>query len=292
MMSLKKLYEAKPLLATHNSQPITHNPFLITNNPKLRMRPLLILLLLPSLIFGQGKNAPRSFYRITVYHYTTVSQGESLDLYLGSAYLPALHRHGIKQVGVFRDLANDTSALKNVYVLAPYTSVNEMLDVDAGLLGDKAYQSAGKAFLDASPDMAPYTRQETILLRAFRFATQLTLPGLKGPRDQRVYELRSYESPTDNKYLNKVHMFNEGGEIPLFKRLGFNAVFYADVLSGSHMPNLMYMTTFESMADREAHWKTFTDDAEWKSLSSRPEYQKNVSHADIIFLRPTPYSDY
>jgi hypothetical protein len=36
-----------------------------------------------------------------------------------------------------------------------------------------------------------------------------------------------------------------GGEVPLFVRLGFNAVFYGEVIVGSHMPNLMYMTTFE-----------------------------------------------
>jgi hypothetical protein len=87
-------------------------------------------------------------------------------------------------------------------------------------------------------------------------------------------------------------MFNEGGEVVLFKRLGFNAIFYADVISGSRMPNLMYMTSFEDKASRDAHWKTFVDDPEWKKLSSMPQYQKNVSKADIIFLRPTAYSDY
>jgi hypothetical protein len=48
-------------------------------------------------------------------------------------------------------------------------------------------------------------------------------------------------------------MFNEGGEIELFKRLNFNAVFYASVISGSRMPNLMYMTSYESKADRLAY---------------------------------------
>jgi hypothetical protein len=87
-------------------------------------------------------------------------------------------------------------------------------------------------------------------------------------------------------------MFNEGGEVGLFKRLNFNAVFYAQVLAGNKMPNLMYMTTFENMQDREAHWKAFGDDPFWKKLSSLPEYQHNVSHADIIFLHPVAYSDF
>jgi hypothetical protein len=129
-------------------------------------------------------------------------------------------------------------------------------------------------------------------MQAFRLAPVMQLPALSGPREKRIYELRSYESATEKIYRNKVEMFNEGGEITLFKRLGFNAVFYADVISGPKMPNLMYMTSFEDKASRDAHWKTFVDDPEWKRLSGLPQYQKNVSHADIIFLRPTVYSDY
>ena len=39
-------------------------------------------------------------------------------------------------------------------------------------------------------------------------------------------------------------MFNAGGEIDIFTKLNFNAVFYGDVIVGSHMPNLMYLTCF------------------------------------------------
>jgi len=253
---------------------------------------LLLLALAPLLALGQSKNATRSLYQLKIYRYATPAQGDAIQGYLSSAFVPALHRQGYAQVGVFSDLANDTARVRSIYVLVPFASFDKMAALEKSLDADKAYQSASAGFLDASPDQPAYARIETILLQAFRFATQLTLPGLTSPKGNRVYELRSYESPTEKKYLNKVHMFNEGGEIPLFKRLGFNAVFYADVISGSHMPNLMYMTTFDDMASRDAHWKTFVDDAEWKTLSSKPEYQKNVSHADIIFLRPLPCSDY
>ena len=58
------------------------------------------------------------------------------------------------------------------------------------------------------------------------------------------------------------------------------------------MPNLMYMTSFENKTDRDAHWKTFSNDSAWKKLSAMPEYQNNVSHIDIRFLYPTDYSDF
>ena len=77
----------------------------------------------------------------------------------------------------------------------------------------------------------------------------------------------------------------------IFRRLGFNAVFYAEVLSGSRMPNLMYMTTFRDQADRDARWKSFSADPDWKKLSAMEEYKNNVSKADKFFLRPVEYSD-
>ena len=87
-------------------------------------------------------------------------------------------------------------------------------------------------------------------------------------------------------------MFNAGGEVALFNRLQFNAVFYAEVIAGSKMPNLMYMTTFNNKVERDIHWKNFGADTEWKTLSALPEYQHTVSKADIFFLRATSYSDY
>jgi hypothetical protein len=250
----------------------------------------LALLSLPS--FSQKKTDTREFYEFRIYHYTSQEQGGLINAYLEKALLPALHRQGIKNIGVFTALANDTAAVKDIYVLTPYPNLNAKLNAYNQLLSDKVYLEAGKEYIDASYDKAPYSRFETILMQAFRDAPVMQIPALSGARDKRVYELRSYESATEKIYRNKVEMFNEGGEVVLFKRLGFNAIFYANVISGSRMPNLMYMTSFDDKASRDAHWKTFVDDPEWKKLSSMPQYQKNVSKADIIFLRPTAYSDY
>jgi hypothetical protein len=129
-------------------------------------------------------------------------------------------------------------------------------------------------------------------MEGFRFSPTLTPPSLSNSIAEKVYELRSYESASEKKYWKKVEMFNEGGEIPLFARLGFNAVFYAEVISGPSMPNLMYMTSFESMASRDEHWKSFSNDPEWKKLSSMKEYEKTVSKNTITFLKATSYSEY
>ncbi len=193
---------------------------------------------------------------------------------------------------MFTLIANDTATDKRLYVIIPLKSLQQITEFNSKLAGDYEYIANGKSYMDASFKTPPYNRLETILTQAFPLAPFLTLPKLTGPRSERVYELRSYESATEKIFQNKVQMFNEGGEIALFKQLNFNAVFYSSVIAGCNMPNLMYMTSFENKADRDAHWKNFGASPEWKKLSALPEYQNNVSKNTSYFLRTTDYSDY
>ncbi|HUQ97010.1 MAG TPA: NIPSNAP family protein [Chitinophagaceae bacterium] len=237
-------------------------------------------------------DAAQNYYTLQVYHLSNNDQLSLVENYLKSAWLPALHRNGIAHVGVFKPITNDTATDKKIVVFTPYTSLQQYENMRQRLLTDITLEQQTPAYVNAPYDSPPYSRYETILLHAFKDMPGTAVPQLKGAKKDRVYELRSYESPTEKMFVNKVHMFNEGGEVPLFKRLNFNAVFYASVIAGAHMPNLMYMTSFENMADREAHWKAFGDDPEWKTLSVKPEYQHNVSRNDILFLTPTDYSDF
>ena len=250
------------------------------------------IFLITLLSWDVNKKPMREFYQLTVYHFKSVEQEKVLDNYFQNALLPALHRMKINNVGVFKSWANDTVADKLIYVFIPMKSLETAAELPPKLKGDADYVSAGAAYLDAAYNDPPYSRIETILLRAFPLAPEMQLPSLQSAKKERVYELRSYESPTEKKFENKVKMFNQGDEIGLFKRLNFNAVFYSEVLSGSKMPNLMYMTSFENKTAREEHWKTFGSDPYWKSLSSMSEYQNNVSHIDISFLYPADYSDF
>ena len=257
------------------------------------MRTGIALLLMIFLVTeSRAEASGKTYYQLTVYHFTTDAQEQVLDGYLQEALLPALHRQQIKQVGVFKAISNDTSTQKKLYVLIPFQSLEAVTAVPLKLQNDKEYQTKGAAYINAVYNAAVYTRMETILPQAFSLAPVMQLPQLKAPKKERVYELRSYESATEKIFQNKVHMFNEGDEIGLFKRLNFNAIFYAEVVAGSKMPNLVYMTSVENMADRDAHWKSFGSDPHWKKLSAMPEYKNNVSHIDIMFLRPTDYSDY
>jgi hypothetical protein len=250
----------------------------------------LLFLLMGSTAFA---NAPkREFYDIKIYTVTSKEQEARVEQYLKDAYIPAMHRLGIKTIGVFKPVATDSVAFgKLIYVLTPIKNLDQLVELPKKLNEDAVYLSAGKDYMDADYKNPPYARFETIVLRAFPEAPLLNLPKLTGAKSERIYELRSYEGQTEKIHQNKVKMFNEGGEVKLFTKLGFNAVFYGQVVSGNRMPNLMYMTTFENKASRDEHWKAFGASPEWTKLKADPQYLNNMLKNTSYFMAPTEYSD-
>ncbi len=235
--------------------------------------------------------AKTEYYEIKIYRLSTNEQVQKVEAFLKDAYLPALHRAGIKNTGVFHLVTNDTATDKRVYVFIPLNSLEQVSTLEDLLTSDAALIKAGDSYWNAAYNALPYTRMESIVLKAFPMMPKYKVPELSGPKTERMYELRSYEGPTEKLYRKKVEMFNKGGEVTLFARLGFNAVFYAEVIAGSRMPNLMYMTSFNNRAEREAHWNTFKVDPEWKTLSGLEEYKNTVSKSDILLLNPTEFSE-
>jgi hypothetical protein len=241
--------------------------------------------------FGQ-KNVtqkPREYVELKVYHATDSSQLAVVDRYVQSSLFPALEKAGFVKIGAFKAIDNDTAKDKRFYVLVSLASLAQLERLNSVVDQSLTDTVTAHNYTNSAYNAPPYARFETILLRAFEGAPQVRPSGVNGDVNERVYELRSYESATEALHRNKVKMFNSG-EIELFQRLGFNAVFYGQVIAGSQMPNLMYMTTFTNKTSRDEHWKTFGSDPTWKAMSSAPEYQHNVSKNTSIFLRPTSYS--
>ena len=64
------------------------------------------------------------FMKSGVYKLKSAAQVTATDNFLKDAYLPALHRQGIKNIGVFKPIANDTAVIKQIYVIVPYSSLD------------------------------------------------------------------------------------------------------------------------------------------------------------------------
>jgi len=235
--------------------------------------------------------ATRDFYEIRFYKINSKAQEDRIDNFLKNAYIPALHRAGIKKVGVFKPIETDTLSGKLIVVWTPFSSLQEFENLTGKLDKDVKFQSDGKDYIDATNNNVPYVRIEKVLLKSFSEMPNFAVPPHKTSPSERIYELRSYQLPTEKSYQTKVEMFNEGGEVKLFKTLEFNAVFYGEVMAGSTMPNLMYMTTFSDMKSHDEHWKSFQNHPDWKVLKGMEKYKDLAVTAVKWLLHPTSYSE-
>jgi len=250
-----------------------------------------IILILP-LVSCSEKPVQQMFYEIKIYNVPQPGQAERVDKYLQDAFIPALHRSGIESVGAFKPIEADTAAFgKLVYVFIPYETADKYVSVVSVLENDAEYQKAGEDFLNPPVNDPPFARYESIFLKAFRGMPAYRVPSFNTPPAERIYELRSYESATEAKAAKKRDMFNNG-EMDIFEKLEFNAVFYGQVLAGSHMPNLMYMTTFQNMKVHDEKWAAFGKDPDWVRMRDMEEYKNTTSKNTRYLLHPTEYSDF
>jgi hypothetical protein len=231
----------------------------------------------------------REYYELRQYHVQSGRQQKLTDAFLKDALVPALNRLGIASVGVFNLTIGPVTP--TFYVLMAAASVETLATVEARLGQDAEYLKAGAPFLTSPADEAPFIRIESSLMVAFEGWPKLKLPAATTEHKERMFELRTYESPSDQDHRRKVEMFNSG-EYDVFEKAGFSQVFYGDVLVGSRLPCLTYMVGFTDLTDRTAKWNAFREAPEWRKLSGSPRYafESIVSSITNLILIPTTYS--
>jgi hypothetical protein len=217
------------------------------------------------------------------YHLEAGEKAKRFTEFLGQVAVPAFNRIGIKPVGVFRIEPEGGTEDPNIYVLIPHCCFESVMTATAKLLADEEYMKAGTDVLNCLKKDPAFARVESSLSLAFDNCPQVEVPSTK---ESRVLQLRIYESHNQFKAKKKVHMFNEGGEIDIFRRTGLNPVFFGETLVGTRFPNLTYMLGFDDMEAKLAGWKAFTSHPDWKDCRSRPEYADTVSNITNIMLRP------
>ncbi len=231
----------------------------------------------------------REVYELRRYHLISGPQEKVVSAYMAEALIPALNRLGVKPVGAFNlYIGPETPSL---YLLLPASSADVLAGLEGKLASDDEYQKAGQAFLNAPAAAPAYERMESSLLRAFEGFPKLTPPPQTATKAQRVFQMRTYESPSQAAHRRKIEMFHTG-EFDIFREAGFNQVFYGDMLIGQRLPNLTYMLSFPDLSELNAKWAAFGSNPNWKKLVSSPRfnYESIVSNITNLILNPAAYS--
>lgn len=227
----------------------------------------------------------KAYHELRIYTFSTEKQRKLIEDFY-KLVIPVLNNLEVKNVGVFNQ--HEPSLPAKLYVFIPYKNLEHFASVNDTLENDLNFQQSAQAYLNAPATEPAYERIETSLMSAFKNFPELVTP----VNQPRIFELRQYQSASEAAGKKKIEMFNDQGEIEIFKRLDFNPVFWGETIIGPERPNLTYMVTFDNLADKETKWSNFIDDAEWIEISSLPEYSNDVliNLITSTLLVPTEFS--
>ncbi len=229
--------------------------------------------------------ATREFYQIRRYHLQSGPQTALTESYFSEALIPALTRMGMGPIGALRlDYGAETPIF---YALIPGSSIEALVELDLRLAKDADFMKAAEPFWSAPATAPSFERVDVSLLGAFEGWPRLVPPPASATKAKRIFQLRTYESPSFHDHVRKVEMFHSG-EFEIFKNAGCNPVFFSDTLIGPRMPSLTYMLSFANLAELDAKWDVFRNDPAWKKLSADPHfsYAAIVSNITNLILSP------
>ncbi len=237
------------------------------------------------------------YYELRSYRLKAGAPATLLAGYLENAFIPALNKRGIANVGVFTEVDVDKKAVTQtpkadspVWVLITHRSFESFVSVSADLNDDPAVQKAGADYLQVKKATPAFERVDTWLLRGFAGMPHPAVPAFsKNKTPTRIFEMRDYESHSELKALSKMAMFN-AGEIEVMKDLGMSPVFFGQALAGPNLPHLRYITCASDLATHLNNWKKFGPDPRWIKLKDMPQYADNTSKNTTRFVVPTSYS--
>jgi hypothetical protein len=216
--------------------------------------------------------------------YTLTGNGDLPDSFLSDVFLPAYNRRQIR-TGAFGPYNPKEGEKEQRHVLFIYPDIDTYLRVKKTVREDPVFRRESEAFYKLTATDPVYSNFEAYLCEAFD-----KIPVHRIPDSSRtIFELRIYHSPNEEANQRKIKMFNKE-EINLFGQTGINSVLYGEILAGSRMPALLYLTWYSDIEARNRAWKTFGNHPEWKRMSALPEYAHTATHNQSILLSPMPYS--
>ncbi|MDD4019192.1 MAG: NIPSNAP family protein [Kiritimatiellae bacterium] len=230
----------------------------------------------------------RELIEIRTYTCSSVEKRDKLMAVFDAALIPALNRQGIGQVGVFwaSGEVNDGNAAysTNVFVVIPHPDWGSFAGYGQRLLADPQFMKGAAALFEAPMKDPLYDACAGALFHAFA-----TCPQVRRVTDSadRLLQLRTYNSYTSERNVRKVAMFEQGGEIGLFRACGMEPVFFGQALAGDRLENLTYMLGFANKDAKEAAWKRFREHPGWLKLKADPRYKDTANKITNIVLRPS-----
>ena len=237
--------------------------------------------------YALGLAAQREFVELRTYTVANAAKRAQLVEILDRALIPGLNRQGIRPVGVFVPIAREERYALNVFVVIPHKTIDSAANANIRLVADAQFRRDAAPIFETTSRDPVYTNCSTSLLYNFPTMPVMEVPDL-GP--DRVFEWRLYRSFNIERNVAKIHMFDQGGELPLFREVGLNPIFFGDVVAGSKMPAFEYVVGCPSLEAHAEAWRTFVSHPKWLAMRDLPEYADTATDIDRAVMAPSPGS--
>lgn len=249
------------------------------------MRRILLTLSITLLaMIGLAQNQPKEIFEVRIYHGLSTEKSLLLDQFMSNAFIPAYNKFGVK-VGAWQEFGKPDSPDR--YFLLIYKDIDAFQKVKNEIWSDKTFAEKSTNYFAETAESPAYYRFDSYLCEGFDNYPQAVVPA----EHKGIYEMRIYNSPNEEALQRKMHMFNNG-EIDIFRNAGVNCLFFGEVLAGTEMPVLIYMTWYNSMDERNTNWGKFSGSDAWANMKKNTFYNHATSKTRNIFLSPMSYSQF
>ena len=241
--------------------------------------------------FGQpAPQARQQYFEWITYQLPLGNRQRLLSQYYRDVAIPALNRAGINNIGVFNIRHGHGVNNTALHVIIPHPTLESIETVNDKLLDDRSFVQAGANVLNSGLSEMAFVSMEKTIMKAFTHLPEMQIPTQKRENRARIFQVRVYEAPSLTASKRKVEMFNEGGEIAIFKKTGLQPIFFGETIAGSMMPNLVYMLAFDDFEEMGKAWDTFRVDPDWVKLRDDPYYAETVSRIHDWIWTPAAFS--
>jgi hypothetical protein len=213
-------------------------------------------LLGPAAVSGAEAERKTRFYVMDQYQLEQGPQTARIHDFFSKTLLPALGRiHGGPTI-VLEAIAAPHMPL--VTLIFGVERSSQIWEISQQLFADREFS---RGFDEWEAGAEPFVTSSATLLEATVYSPEI-VPLAKPPEAPRIFELRTYQSPTARQRKALDARFS-GAEIKIFQRVGVHPVFYSSTVFGANRPNLTYLIPFDNLAAREKAWNAFSADEEW-----------------------------
>jgi len=238
-----------------------------------------------------AQSSDQTYIELRTYTCSTPEKRDALFNIFDAALIPALNRQGITKAGVYTSSAELNKGNQKydtvLYTVAVHPDLNSFAECEHKLLADKDYQKNAAPLFSAPMQEPLYDSCQSALLCTFKVCPDVVRVA-QSP--DRVMQLRIYNSYTIERNAKKISMFEDGGEIELFRKSGMPPVFFGHAIAGDQLPNLTYMLAFETLEDQAKAWNKFVSSEGWKTLKADPQYKDTANKITNIILKPSKHS--